>query len=324
MEGKIQIKEQEQEAAELKLYYASDPTLRGLSLYEKKAVLVNRELDSHGMGRYQWGIWILCGFGYFLDLLWAMAFGLVLPAITPEFGLVGPKAAESGELATFFYAGLTVGALVWGFLVDIVGRWWAFNGTCLITALFGACLGLSNNYTTLLALSACCGFGVGGNIPIDTTICLEFLPQSRRFLLAALSLFQPLGAISACALAYALIPNRSCQVQTECGTQPAGQPCCDKSSNYGWRYYLFCLGAISVSIFLLRFVAFRFHESPKYLLSRGHDDKAAKVLEKIAVFNKRRPIITLVHFQALQNDLEAMTDHVSERSLLLLSQKKDF
>ena len=33
---------------------ATDPELEGLTLYEKKAVLVNRELDQQGMGRYQW------------------------------------------------------------------------------------------------------------------------------------------------------------------------------------------------------------------------------------------------------------------------------
>ena len=46
-----------------------DPEMDGLTLYEKKALLVNRELDSHGMGRYQWWIFFLCGFGYFLDLM---------------------------------------------------------------------------------------------------------------------------------------------------------------------------------------------------------------------------------------------------------------
>lgn len=30
-----------------------DPEMDGLSLYEKKALLVNRELDSFGMGKYQ-------------------------------------------------------------------------------------------------------------------------------------------------------------------------------------------------------------------------------------------------------------------------------
>lgn len=33
---------------------SSDPELEGLTLYEKKALLVNRELDRQGMGRYQW------------------------------------------------------------------------------------------------------------------------------------------------------------------------------------------------------------------------------------------------------------------------------
>lgn len=57
-----------------------------VSLYEKKCTLINREIDSHGMGRYQWYIWFLCGFGYLLDLLWAQAFGLVLSPIQQEFG----------------------------------------------------------------------------------------------------------------------------------------------------------------------------------------------------------------------------------------------
>lgn len=60
-----------------------------MSLYEKKCVLINRELDSHGMGRYQWYIWFLCGFGYLLDLLWAQAFGLVLQPLMQEMGFPG-------------------------------------------------------------------------------------------------------------------------------------------------------------------------------------------------------------------------------------------
>ncbi|KAK4694400.1 hypothetical protein P7C71_g3168, partial [Lecanoromycetidae sp. Uapishka_2] len=60
--------------------------MEGLTLYERKALLVNRELDSHGMGKYQWYIFFLCGFGYLIDLLYAQAFGLIEPAIQQEFG----------------------------------------------------------------------------------------------------------------------------------------------------------------------------------------------------------------------------------------------
>jgi hypothetical protein len=65
---------------------SDDYELEGLTLFEKKCVLINREIDAHGMGKYQWWIWGLCGFGYLLDLLWAQAFGLVLSPIQQEFG----------------------------------------------------------------------------------------------------------------------------------------------------------------------------------------------------------------------------------------------
>ena len=47
-----------------------------------------------------------------------------------------------------------------------------------------------SNYPAICFFYCMIGFGVGGNIPIDATITLEFLPKNRRFLLAALSTFQ--------------------------------------------------------------------------------------------------------------------------------------
>jgi hypothetical protein len=63
-----------------------DSEMVGLSLYEKKSLLIQRELDAMGMGRYQWYIWSLCGLGYFLDLLWAQAFGLIATPLQNELG----------------------------------------------------------------------------------------------------------------------------------------------------------------------------------------------------------------------------------------------
>ncbi len=59
------------------------------------------------------------------------------------------------------------------------GRQYAFNLTVLISAIFGMCLAGPDNYNGVLVITAFIGFGIGGNIPIDTTICLEFLPQVR-------------------------------------------------------------------------------------------------------------------------------------------------
>lgn len=70
----------------------------------------------------------------------------------------------------------------------------------------------------------------------------------------------------------------------------------------GWRYTLLCLGAICLAIFFLRFVVFRFQESPKFLLYRGKDEKAVKVLQHIAKFNGRECNVTLETFEALDNE----------------------
>ena len=194
-------------------------------------------------------------------------------------------------------------------LVDIVGRRWAFNLTCLISAAFGLGLGGCNTYDTFLVVTAFVGFGIGGNIPIDTTICLEFIPQNRRFLLALLSIFQPIGVVVCSAIAYGFIPKYSCSPNFSeanpapaCNTVAAGTPCCTRASNMGWRYLMFTLGALTLGVFILRFVVFRFQESPKFLVYRGRDDQAIKSLQHIARVNKRQCGITLADFEALNDE----------------------
>ena len=61
--------------------------------------------------------------------------------------------------------------------LQLSGRKWAFNGTVFITSIFGICMAIPSSYNGLLVLVAFTGFGIGGNIPIDTTIALEFLPK---------------------------------------------------------------------------------------------------------------------------------------------------
>lgn len=57
--------------------------------YGQKVASCDRKLDELGMGMYQWCIFGLCGCGYFLDLLYAQAFGMIEPAIQQEFGFSG-------------------------------------------------------------------------------------------------------------------------------------------------------------------------------------------------------------------------------------------
>ena len=108
-----------------------------MNTFEKKAALINAELDKFGMGRYQICIWFLCGFGYFLDLAWSQGVGLIATAIYQEMGVAD---ADTGLIFTCANAGLAIGALSFGLAVDIIGRKAAFQLTCLITSIFGLLL----------------------------------------------------------------------------------------------------------------------------------------------------------------------------------------
>lgn len=210
-----------------------------------------------------------------------------------------------GTLSTAFNVGLTVGAFTWGILVDLLGRRWSFYLTCLVSSVFGIASGGSPGFTALRVLTAFTGFGVGGNIPIDATITMETLPTNRRFLLALLSLFQPLGVLVASGLAYAFIPRYSCGN----GAAEVSAQLCEKSSNMGWRYYLYTLGSITIAIFLLRFFVFNFRESPSFLINKGRDSKALDVVSSIAKLNGRPPPqFTLEDFQEIDRRCDESLD----------------
>ena len=48
----VDVDDNSQDGRSIPNGFSHDPGMDGLSLYEKKALLVNRELDAHGMGKY--------------------------------------------------------------------------------------------------------------------------------------------------------------------------------------------------------------------------------------------------------------------------------
>ena len=64
----------------------TDGALTGDTAFEAKSKIISDEINRQGMGRYQWCVWFLAMLGYFVDLLWAQAFGLVALPLQNEFG----------------------------------------------------------------------------------------------------------------------------------------------------------------------------------------------------------------------------------------------
>ncbi|USP76608.1 uncharacterized protein yc1106_03882 [Curvularia clavata] len=276
--------------------------------YDRKSKVINRALEDMGMGRYQWKLFILAGCGWMADNLWLQGVALTLPQLSVEFG-VSETEVRYTTLALFL--GLCIGASFWGTASDIVGRRIAFNFTLFLAGAFGLASGGGPNWIGTCALYACIGLGVGGNLPVDGALFLEFLPQTSGNLLTLLSVFWPVGNLIASLLAWAFIPNFSCPTDT-----PVGQ--CKMSDNMGWRYLVLTLGAITFVMFISRFFFFHLYESPKFLLSRGRQAEAVATVYGIAYHNKTHTWLTEEILNYVGGDQEVTGEDVKLSTLEIL------
>lgn len=119
---------------------------------------------------------------------------LTLTQIAKEFDV----STTHVRYTTFaLFIGLTLGASFWGVASDIIGRRLAFNTTLFLGAVFGTAVGGANSWIAVCALFACLGLGVGGNLPVDGALFLEFLPFASGNLLTLLSVWWPVGSLVA-------------------------------------------------------------------------------------------------------------------------------
>ncbi|KAJ5103351.1 hypothetical protein N7532_003880 [Penicillium argentinense] len=249
------------------------------SVYDRKAKVINSALKDIGMGRYQWQLFFLCGFGWLADNLWLQGVALTLTPISMEFGI---SESEVRFTTCALFLGLCIGASSWGIASDILGRRIAFNTTLFLAGTFGLAAGGAPNWVGVSALYACLGLGVGGNLPVDGALFLEFLPMASGNMLTMLSVWWPIGQMIGSLFAWAYIPSFSC----------ANAENCTKEQNMGWRYLVLTLGAITFCMFIGRFFFFHLYESPKFLLSRGRQDEAVASVHGIAYKNKTKTWLT--------------------------------
>ncbi|KAI9746961.1 MAG: hypothetical protein M1835_002284 [Candelina submexicana] len=274
--------------------------------YDRKSKVINKAIQDIGMGRYQWQLFVLCGFGWLADNLWLQGVALTLPSLSQEFG-VSETRVRFTTCATFL--GLCIGASIWGIASDVIGRRLAFNATLFLAGVFGLAVGGAPNWIGTAGLFAALGTGVGGNLPVDGALFLEFLPFASGGLLTMLSVWWPVGQLIASLIAWGFIPNYSCSADLKsCNVSPRGAPCCNKASNMGWRYFVITLGALTFCMFVCRFFLFHLFESPKFLLSRGRQPEAVATVHGIAYKNKRQTWLTVDILNSIGGDPELADD----------------
>jgi hypothetical protein len=158
------------------------------------------------------------------------------------------------------------------------------------------------------------------------------MPPSKRYLVALMSMWQPIGVVTACAISYGTAARHRCDPELlSCrdSSLGEGEECCSVSSNMGWRYGFLIIGSMTLFIFFARYFVFRFYESPKYLISKGRDQDAIDVLHKIAKFNKcPPPTLTIEDFRDLDRsmgidpDEQPFTDRTNAKGVIMRAVKE--
>ncbi|KAF8127689.1 MFS general substrate transporter [Boletus edulis] len=255
-------------------------------VYQGKARILNHAIQDIGMGKYQWYLFVVTGFGWFADSVWPLLGALILTPVIYEFHFDGPYLVLASNI------GLLVGAIFWSLGCDIWGRKWSFNLTLFIAGVFGLAAGGSPDFVTLATLIAIVGVGVGGNMPVDSAVFLDFIPASHQYLLTVLSIWWSLGQLICSLIAWPLISNFSC----------ASPEHCDRSNNMGWRYLLFVLGGLTLFLWGIRFFVFNLLESPRFLSGVGSDIEAVEVIHELARYNGKTTTLTVEELNAPGQD----------------------
>ncbi|KAK5997347.1 MFS siderochrome iron transporter 1 [Cladobotryum mycophilum] len=251
-----------------------------------KMHLVNNAIDEIGWTPYHLKLFFLNGFGYSVDSLILLFQSIISAQAYREFGEKGYKNA----LTIAVYVGMLTGAIFWGFSADIIGRKFAFNVSLFICSISCIVAGAMPNWPGLAFFIAVLGFGGGGNLIMDTTVFLEYLPSNKQWLLTFLACWWGFGQAITGFIAWGfLVPDKwNC----------ADVATCTWDNNWGWRYCLFTGGALVLVMSILRITVVRLRETPKYLLGIGEDAEVVETFQMLAKKYNRTCSLTVEKLEA--------------------------
>ncbi len=197
-------------------------------------------LDEAPLGRSHVRPVVVAGMGFFADAYDLFIIGVVSTLVKQDWHL------DSARLATLnatMLGAAFLGALLFGWLADRVGRkrvYWLV-ATIMITA--AVCSALAPTFWVLIAFRLLLGLGVGGNYPISAVLMTEYANRQNRGRLVSLVFStQALGLIVGPLIALAFLGA---------GT----------SSDVTWRILL-AIGALPAAAMI--FLRHKLPESPRY------------------------------------------------------------
>ncbi|ARC37279.1 MFS transporter [Paracoccus yeei] len=220
---------------------------------------IDEALAQGGAGSFQRRLLGIFGLVWAADAMQVIAIGFTAASIAASFGLTVPQALQTG---TLFFLGMFAGATLFGRIADRIGRRNVLLLTVACDAVFGLASVFATDFTMLVALRLLTGMAVGGTLPVDYAMMAEFLPpRNRGRWLVWLEGFWALGTIVIALTAWAA------------HSLGAEEP---------WRW-IFAVAALPalIGVWLRLWVP----ESPMYLLRKGDEAGARRVLDRVLAAN---------------------------------------
>lgn len=211
----------------------------------------------------------LAGTGWMFDAMDVGILSFVIAAVAIDWNLTPEQMGWIGSVNSI---GMAVGAFVFGMLADKIGRKQVFMMTLII---FSVASGLSAFTTTLAAfliLRFFVGAGLGGELPVASTLVSESVAAHERGrVVVLLESFWAVGWILAALIAYFIIPD------------------------FGWRVALIIT---ALPAFYALYLRRNLPDSPKFEQSTEKKQSSFSKLKTIwsPVYAKRTTMLWIVWF----------------------------
>ena len=147
---------------------------------------------------------MIAGTGWLFDAMDVGLLSFILVAVKVEWGL---SAEQLGWIGSVNSIGMAVGAFLFGIYADKKGRKAAFMVTLLLFSIASGLSAFAWGLSSFMVLRFFIGMGLGGELPVASTLVSESVaPSIRGQVVVLLESFWALGWIAAALMAYFLIP----------------------------------------------------------------------------------------------------------------------
>ncbi|QWU47915.1 MFS transporter [Bacillus sp. NP247] len=161
----------------------------------------------------------IAGLGWLFDAMDVGMLSFVIVALQKEWGL---STQEMGWIGSINSIGMAVGALVFGILSDKIGRKSVFIITLLLFSIGSGLTALTTTLAMFLILRFLIGMGLGGELPVASTLVSESVEAHERGkIVVLLESFWAGGWLIAALISYFVIPKYGWEVAMVLSAVPA-------------------------------------------------------------------------------------------------------